>query len=95
MELAAADYQLDQRYTSVPAEDQWLALAAARDHLTTFAELRQAAFRGPDASKERGRIDKLRDLPPATQLTELNKIRQEYRQWWTTHQNDPVYLPAR
>lgn len=95
LELAAADYQLDQRYASVPTEDQWLALAAARDHLTTFAELRQAAFRGPDAAKERGRIDKLRDLPSGTQLDELKKIRLEYRQWWSTHQNDPVYLPPR
>ena len=95
LELAAADYQLDQRYASVPAEDQWLALAAARDHLTTFAELRQAAFRGPDAAKERGRIDKLRALPSGTQLDELKKIRLEYRQWWSTHQNDPVYLPPR
>jgi hypothetical protein len=95
LELAAADYQLDQRYTSVPAEDQWLALAAARDHLISFAELRQAAFRGPDAAKERGRIDKLRDLPSGTQLDELKKIRLEYRQWWSTHQNDPVYLPPR
>lgn len=92
LRLAAAEYQLDGA-PSLSSDKQSQALDAARDHLTSFAELRRVAFGGASATKEAERIAAARQLPIATQLTELNKIRQEYRQWWNAHQNDPVSLP--
>ena len=92
LELAAADYQLDRAATLAP-DNQWQALGAARDHLALFAQLRELALRGPSFIKERDRIGSTSSLPTPAQLTELNKIRQEYRQWWNAHLNDPVFLP--
>lgn len=92
LELVSADYHLDQTGGATPEHTASL-LDAARDHLTSFAELRRVAFGGPSATKEAERIAAVRQLPAATQLAELNKIRNEYRQWWNAHQNDPVYLP--
>jgi hypothetical protein len=94
LELASAEYWLEQAATAVGTRQSG-ALESVRNHLSSFAELRRVAFGGPSLRHEAERIGKAELLPAATQLSELKKIQEQYRQWWNAHQNDPVVLPPK
>jgi hypothetical protein len=93
LELAAAQYKLTQQAT-VPG-DQLAPGKVARiaDHLLDFAKGREAVLSGPKFQREEDRIEKLRELALPKRLQELQRIADEYRNWWRAQGHGEIEVP--
>jgi hypothetical protein len=90
--LAAAELRLAAVRT-VQENLRGQALHEAREALYRWAQEREDVFRKPAAAREAERLHSLEPLPIDAQLRELEALRDEYRAWWTAHQNDAIELP--